>query len=159
MHTISDPSPGDDPPVLWHLKVSPYNEKVRWALDYKHVPHARRAAVPGRHRAIARELTGGHTLPVLVIGGEAIGDSTRIIEALERPHPEPALYPADPTERRRALEIEDFFDEELGPYLRLLVVHHALESPKLLLGMFFPGLPAGRRLVARTTFSHHRRRL
>jgi glutathione S-transferase len=159
MHTVSDFPTHHDPPVLWHLKVSPYNEKVRWALDYKAVPHVRRAAMPGPHRAIARRLTGADTLPVLVTGGEAIGDSTRIIEALERRHPEPALYPDDPEERRRALEIEDLFDEELGPYLRLLVLYHALESPKLLLGMFFPGLPAGRRLLARTTFPVHRRRV
>ena len=38
-----------DPPVLYHLKVSHYNEKARWALDYKGVPHVRRAAIPGRH--------------------------------------------------------------------------------------------------------------
>jgi glutathione S-transferase len=44
-----------------------------------------------------------------------IGDSTRIIEVLERRYPDPALYPSDPDERRRALEIEEFWDEELGP--------------------------------------------
>src|SRR6266542_2575268 len=93
-------------PVLWHLKVSHYNEKARWALDYKRIPHLRRAAIPGRHEAIAEKLTGARTFPVLVLGGEAIGDSTRIIEALERRHPEPPLYPADPDKRRRALEIE-----------------------------------------------------
>jgi glutathione S-transferase len=105
----------DGAPVLWHLKVSHYNEKARWALDYKGVPHLRRAAEPGRHRAIAKRLSGGRTFPVLVHDGEAIGDSTRIIEALERRYPEPPLYPADPAERRRALELEDFFDEQLGP--------------------------------------------
>jgi len=48
---------GVDAPVLWHLKVSNYNEKARWALDYKPIPHVRRAAVPGRHRSIAQWLT------------------------------------------------------------------------------------------------------
>src|SRR3954470_8934865 len=94
------------PPVLWHLKVSHYNEKVRWALDYKGIPHVRRAADPGRHRAIARRLTGAATFPVLLLDGEPIGDSTRIIEALERRDPEPALYPSDLEARRRALAIE-----------------------------------------------------
>jgi glutathione S-transferase len=158
MHTISDSPTHYDPPVLWHLKVSPYNEKVRWALDYKYVPHVRRAALPGPHRAIARELTGGDTFPILVLDGEAIGDSTRIIDALERRHPEPPLYPADPVNRRRALELEEFFDEELGPFLRLLVLHQALQDRKLMLGMFFPGIPARTRLLARTTFPIHRRR-
>jgi glutathione S-transferase len=147
-----------DAPVLWHLKVSHYNEKARWALDYKRVPHVRRAEAPGRHSAVAQRLTGARTFPVLVVDGEAIGDSTRIIEALERLHPEPPLYPADPVERRRALEIEDFFDEELGPHLRLLVIKHMLASGKLILGAFFPDLGAPRRLVARAMFPLHRRR-
>src|SRR5437762_11893007 len=101
--------------VLWHLKVSNYNEKARWALDFKRVPHVRRAVMPGAHRAVAAKLTGGTTFPVLVLDGEAIGDSTRIIEALERRHPDRPLYPDDPEARRQALELEDFFDEELGP--------------------------------------------
>jgi glutathione S-transferase len=150
---------GVDAPVLWHLKVSNYNEKARWALDHKRVPHVRRAAVPGRHRAIARRLTGGTTFPVLVLDGEAIGDSTRIIEVLERRYPDPPLYPADPEERRRALEIEDFFDEELGPYTRLLVVHHMLPDADLTLGAFFPDLSVPRRIAARAAFPAVRRRM
>src|SRR5438094_8285472 len=126
----------DSTPVLWHLKVSHYNEKARWALDYKRVAHVRRAEMPGRHQRTARRLTGCETLPVLVLNGEAIGDSTRIIAELERRHPEPALYPADGADRQRALELEDFFDEELGPYTRLLVLAHVLPDADLLLGTF-----------------------
>jgi glutathione S-transferase len=157
------PGEGDganvDIPVLWHLKVSNYNEKARWALDYKGVPHLRRAVEAGRHRAVARTLTGGSTLPVLVLDGHAIGDSTQIIQALEERHPEPPLYPADPQVRQRALELEDFFDEELGPYARMLVIHHVLADGKLMLGMFVPDLPAARHVVARATFPWLRRRL
>src|SRR3954454_18562690 len=122
------------PPVLWHLKVSHYNEKARWALDYKRLPHVRRAAVPGRHARIAQGLGAGRTFPVLELDGDVLGDSTVIIEALERRYPEPPLYPDDPAERRRALAIGDFFDEELGPSLRLLVLEHMLPDPPLLLG-------------------------
>jgi glutathione S-transferase len=139
-------------PVLWHLKVSHYNEKARWALDHKRVPHIRRAVLPGRHERVAAKLTGGRTFPVLVLDGEAIGDSTRIIDALERRHPEPPLYPADPDERRHALEIEDFLDEQLGAHIRLLVLHHMLPDGKLLLGAFAPDLGRVRRLTARATF-------
>jgi glutathione S-transferase len=145
-----------DTPVLWHLKVSHYNEKARWALDYKRMPHIRRAAIPGRHAAIAARLTGGKTLPVLVLDGAAIGDSTRIIEALERRRPEPPLYPADPDERRRALDLEEFFDEELGPHIRLLVVHHMLPNPDVTIGSFFTDLP---RPAARAAFPLIRRRM
>jgi glutathione S-transferase len=113
-------------PTLWHINVSHYSEKARWALDHKRVPHTRRAvSVPGLHIPASLWLTRGasHTFPVLEIDGRRIGDSTEIIAALEERYPEPALYPADPELRRRALELEDFFDEELGPYLRLLAFH------------------------------------
>ena len=146
-------------PVLWHLKVSHYNEKVRWTLDLKRVPHVRRALEPGRHRATARRLAGGSTLPVLVLGGEAIGDSSRIIAELERRHPAPALFPADAGERARALELEDFFDEQLGAYTRLLVLHHMLPDPGLLLGAFTPDMGVARRLATRAAFPLLRPRL
>jgi len=148
----------DATPVLWHLKVSHYNEKARWALDYKGVPHVRRAAVPGRHAAIAKRLTSGRTFPVLVLGHEAIGDSTRIIEALERRFPEPALYPPDRVWRRQALDLEDFFDEQLGPHVRLLVAYHMLPNAGLTLGAFVPDLAGVRRHVALAMFPAVRRR-
>jgi glutathione S-transferase len=94
-----------------------------------------------------------------MLDGEAIGDSTRIIEALERLWPEPPLYPADPTQRREALELEDFFDEELGAYTRLLALHRLLPDPELLLATFTPDLQGGRRVVARAAYPLIRRRL
>jgi glutathione S-transferase len=148
-----------DLPTLWHLKVSNFNEKARWALDYKGVPHLRRAAVPGRHERIAERLYGGRTFPVLVIDGEAIGDSTEIIATIERSYPGPPLYPSDPTARRRALELEDFFDEELGPYSRLLVVHHLLAEPRVMLGAFVPDLRGLRLRAALLGFSGVRRQV
>jgi glutathione S-transferase len=114
-----------DRPTLWHLPLSPYSEKVRWALDYKGVPHARRAAVPGLHIPVALALTrgGSRTLPVMAFDGGHIADSTAIVAALEERHPDPPLYPADPAERRRALELEDWFDEQLGPSVRRFSLH------------------------------------
>jgi glutathione S-transferase len=123
----------DSTPLLWHIAVSHFSEKARWALDYKQVPHRRRAvAVPGTHIPASMWLTRGasQTFPVLEIDGRAIGDSTAIIAVLEGTYPEPPLYPADPAERRRALELEDFFDEQLGPHLRLLAFHELGKDPE-----------------------------
>ena len=149
---------GGGVPVLWHLKVSHYNEKARWALDYKRVPHVRRAVTPGDHRSVARRY-GGRTLPVLELDGTAIGDSTEIVAALEHQWPDPPLYPADPAERRRALELEDFFDEELGPYTRLLVVHHLLADRDLIRRTFAPDLPLARRVAGRAAWPRLRSRV
>jgi glutathione S-transferase len=122
-------------PTLWHLTASHYSEKVRWALDYKQLPHVRRAAaVPGAHMVAAMWLTRDPTnvtFPVLELDGRAIADSTAIIAALEERSPEPALYPSDPGERRLALELEDYFDEELGPHIRQLAFHELANDPEL----------------------------
>ena len=115
-----------DRPVLWHITVSHYSEKVRWALDWKGVEADLRATPPGAHMARAMALTRGahHTYPILELDGRAIGDSTEIIAALEQRYPDPPLIPADPAARTRALELEDFFDEELAPYTRHLAFHY-----------------------------------
>jgi glutathione S-transferase len=134
-------------PVLWHISISHYNEKARWALDHKRLPHRRRAVPGGFHMPIALALTGGetYTFPILVLDGEAIGDSTAIIGALERRCPEPALYPEDPVERRRALDLEDWFDEEFAPSLRLLGFHEMTRDPERLSALMDPFLPPAAR--------------
>ena len=89
-------------PLLWHLPISHYSEKVRWAFDWKRVPHARRVMPPGLHPVGGFLLTGGYTMPVVVLpGGRRIGDSTEIIAWLERLEPSRPLYPADPGLRAR----------------------------------------------------------
>jgi glutathione S-transferase len=126
-------------PVLWQIKVSHYNEKARWALAFKGVAHKRVTPLPlfGSLPA-AWLMTRRLTFPVLRLDDEAIGDSTRIIAALERRWPEPALYPADPAERARALELEDYFDEELAPYVRRLVWFHTSHDARAFFRSAFP---------------------
>lgn len=126
-------------PTLWHIKVSHYNEKVRWALDHKRVPHRRVAPMPlfGTLPA-AWLMTRRPTFPVLRLDGRAIGDSTAIVAALEERYPDPPLYPADPAERARALELEDFFDEQLAPYVRRLAWYTLASDPRAFFETAFP---------------------
>jgi glutathione S-transferase len=110
-----------DIPLLWHIPLSHYNEKVRWALDYKDIAHRRR--VLGSNYLIrVWRATGQGKLPVLWLDSRAIADSTRIIAALEERYPEPPLYPRDAASRQRALALEDDLDETLGPALRAAMV-------------------------------------
>jgi glutathione S-transferase len=104
-------------PLLWQYSFSNFNEKARWALDFKGIAHHRHSLMPFTPRAMAFS-RGDGTLPVLDLDGERIVDSTRIIEALERRFPERPLYPEDPAERRQTLELEDYFDEHAGHDMR-----------------------------------------
>jgi glutathione S-transferase len=106
-----------DTPLLWHIPLSHFSEKVRWALDYKGIAHRRRVLGPDYLIQVWRA-TGQGKLPVLWLDGQAIADSTRIIVALEERYPEPPLYPQDAAARERALALEDDLDETLGPALR-----------------------------------------
>jgi glutathione S-transferase len=88
--------------------------------------------------------TGRPTLPILFLGGQAISDSTRIIEALEGFQADPPLYPHGEAECRRALELEDFFDEELGHPVRTLILgHNFATNPDLVVAALSTGM--GRR--------------
>ena len=132
------------PALLWHLKVSHYNEKARWALDHKRVPHTRRAPVPGFHTLVSKRLTHGEqdTLPILVLDGEVIHDSTRIIAELERRFPDPPLYPDDPAERDRALALEEEFDE-VAAHVRRLAYYLLLDDPEVWARVVAVGMPEG----------------
>jgi glutathione S-transferase len=84
-------------------------------------------------------MTRGLTFPVLRLDGRAIGDSTAIVAALEERYPDaPPLYPADPAERARALELEEWFDEQLAPYVRRLAWYHMSPHPRAFLIAAFP---------------------
>jgi glutathione S-transferase len=121
-----------DRPVLWHLPVSHYSEKARWALDFKRFPHRRRVILPGGHMLVSGWLTRGQskTFPVLDLGDRALGDSSAIIAELERRVAERSLYPVETAERARALDLEEYFDEELGPQIRLLMWHETRRDPQ-----------------------------
>lgn len=139
-------------PVLWHLAMSHYSEKVRWAFDYKRLPHTRRAVMPVAHVLLAKRLVGGETLPVMTSGSRRWGDSTEIIGALEELKPDPALYPADPADRARALELEERFDTGIGRTVRQVGYRGVLDEPEVAVEMLSIGGPPARRAAIGAVF-------
>jgi glutathione S-transferase len=136
-------------PILWHFPVSHFNEKVRWALDYKKIPHRRRALGPN-YLLHTWWATGQGKLPVLILDGEAVADSTRIIARLEQLRPDPPLYPSEPSARAQALALEDFFDEGLGPAIRTVIVGELFaRDPDAALVMLTNGMGEGPRRAVR----------
>jgi glutathione S-transferase len=135
-------------PVLWQYCFSNYNEKARWALDFKGIPHRRRSLLPAGPRAL-RFSRGDGTLPVLDLDGQRIVDSTRIIAAREERRPAPALYPADASERARALALEDFFDEHAGHDMRRIGFWEQRDETAYGLALLTVDQPRAARLVMR----------
>lgn len=133
----------DGKPTLIQLDISHFSEKARWALDHKRVPHVRRSPLPGTHIPISLALTRGQSvyLPLLRLDGRTIADSTAIIAAIEERYPDPPLYPDDPEQRRRALALEDYFDEELGPAARLLPFHELTNEPEMFAAVAAAAVP------------------
>ena len=106
-------------PVLWQLESLITTRRCvgRWTTSA--FPTSATRCFRAFHAWKAERLTGDtSTTPVLTLDGQSIGDSTRIIAALEERWPQPPLYPQDAARRQRALELEEFFDEELGPHIR-----------------------------------------
>lgn len=139
-------------PTLWHFRLSHYNEKVRWALDWKQVPHRRRALLPGPHLPVVWWQTGQRQVPVLRLGGEMLCDSTRIIAALEAHRPTPPLLPAESAARTHALALEEWLDEELGPHVRRAAFFHLLAAPDAAVATLAVGAPALTRMLYRAAF-------
>jgi glutathione S-transferase len=104
---------------LFQFAGSHFNEKARWGLDWKGLPHEKISLMPGPHMLTVRRLTGGTETPVLREDGRVIAGSTAILEHLEARTPEPALIPAGDEARQRALDIVMRWDAEVGPAVRL----------------------------------------
>ena len=122
--------------VLHQFRFSHYNEKVRWALDHKRIPHRRRSYLPGMHVLPMLRLSGQKQVPVWAADGRAIAGSAAIIEHLERQYPDPPLLPADPAERARALDVQRFFDDEIGAPLRAAAFHEWLADADYMTVLF-----------------------
>ena len=112
--------------VLHQFEFSHFNEKARWALDYTGVRYEKNSLLPGFHIPEMLWRSGQRQLPVLEENGHLIPGSGAIIAHLEETHPEPPLYPSEPRDRQRALEIARWFDETLGPAIRRAFFHDLL---------------------------------
>ncbi len=91
---------------LYRFPYSTNVDRVLLALGHKGL-EVESVWIDPADRSPVEEVSGQPLVPVLVDGGRVIPDSTAIIEHLERTHPEPPLFPADPA---RAAEVRVFVD-------------------------------------------------
>lgn len=98
--------------VLHQWAMSPFCNKVRRCLTWKGLSFEV-IDYNGLRAREAAKLSRVGTLPVLDYDGERIVDSSAIALRLERLHPTPALFPADPAERARSHFWENWAEQSL----------------------------------------------
>jgi len=125
--------------VLLQFPISHYCEKTRWHLDLKGLAYEVRNVLPGFHLPVTWRLGTDRTVPVLIDGASAIGDSTAIALHLEASYPRAPLVPLSGVDRERVLQIEAYFDDALGPAVRKWLYGEAMKTPGMLRSLFFRG--------------------
>jgi glutathione S-transferase len=102
------------PPVPGLESYSPFCVKVHRALKAAGLVYtSRHATTPDGHR----ELNPQRQVPVLLLDGRPISDSTPILAALAALEPTPPWVAADPRERAEALLWEELADTALNGFL------------------------------------------
>ena len=139
-------------PHLLHFRISHFNEKVRWALDYKGWYHTREALVPGFHIPQVRIKSKQNQVPVLIIDNQVFRNSSDILRIIERDMPTPALFPTDSESLKRIERIEKYFDEHVGPDLRRLFWSCYLPHPQLAAKMATDGFGSATYTLWRAAF-------
>ncbi len=146
---------------LLQFRYSPYNEKVRWTLDLKRIPHRRQSLLPGPHAPAALRRTGQTATPILQLDGRWIAGSAAIVAALDAHHPTPSLRPSDPGRIDEASAVERRFDDDLVPRMRRPALAALMTDPgymcrlfgeghgPLALALFRAAFPVTRLLVAK----------
>lgn len=136
--------------TLHQFPYSHYNEKARWALALKQIPHERVNYLPGPHMRAIRKLSGQNKTPVLDWDGEIIAGSTAILRHIDKAAPEPPLFP-----ERHAAEIDTlvtWLDDEVGPATRTLLFSVMIEHGGYLTHMFSHGKNPWQRALYRASF-------
>lgn len=135
---------------LHMFPMSHYNEKARWALDYKGIPHTRIPYMPGPHAGKIKKLSGQEQTPVVRFAdGDVLAGSTDIVLELEMRFPKPALLPADEDLRQQAMDIVEKFDGDIAVKERRSLFVHLIEEPDYLCAMFSRGQTPVKRFIYR----------
>lgn len=125
--------------ILHQFPISHFCEKVRWALDYKGIDYEANNLLPGLHVKTTTKLAKSSAVPVLQHNGEAIQNSSVILDYLEHEFPAKPLTPSDPKLLAEVKEWEDFCDKELGPTVRCFCYHILLDRPNIVIPFFTQG--------------------
>jgi glutathione S-transferase len=116
--------------ILYHFPTSPFSRRTRLALSFKELDATLRDA---RERPElleeARKRTPLKTVPVLVDGDRALGDSTAITHYLDCVYASaPRLWPTDPADAFAVFEVASLVDAALEALVAIGNRYYALHD-------------------------------
>ena len=100
-------------PTVLGVNLSPFVRKARVALAEKGIPYDLVPVFPQATDEDFRKISPIGKVPAFRDGDKGFSDSSIICLYLEKKHPNPPLYPADPYEYARALWFEEYADTAL----------------------------------------------
>ncbi len=95
---------------IYGVPISVHTRKVLVAARLKNVPFENAPVIPFNPPADWDRLSPTGKIPVATDGDFTLPDSSVICAYLERLHPAPALYPAEPRAYAKALWLEEYAD-------------------------------------------------
>lgn len=98
---------------LFNSKFSMFCEKIRVVLTMKRVP-CEVVDVRADDRKSLIAFSSQRKVPTMDFDGRCIQDSTVLARYLEEKHPEPSIYPDNPSDKGLCLMLEDWADEDLN---------------------------------------------
>src|SRR5690242_5891381 len=100
-------------PTVYGVNASPFVRKVRVALAEKGIPYELEPVIPFNVSEDFKKMSPLGKIPAFRDNDRTLCDSSIICAYIERTHPNPPLYPADPYEYARALWFEEYADSAL----------------------------------------------
>lgn len=111
--------------------VSPYARKVYAALEYKGLGYEAIDVLPYDESAAFRACSPTGRVPGFEDAWCRLSDSSVIADYLDQRYPAPALYPASPKDRAKALYWEEFADSALDQVLLHGIVLESMIKPQV----------------------------
>ena len=99
---------------LIQIYQSPWSERARWGFAFKEVPYEKEDYQIDVGEERLKKQTGQAQVPVLLVNGTVIPDSTAMLNWLEDHKPDPPLLPTTDKERAEVMLWEELTDWVLG---------------------------------------------
>ena len=111
---------------IFGFPLSPFVRKVAIAAREKGLDYEWEPSNPGAPTEEFSRISPFHKIPAFTDGDFSLADSTAIVTYLDAKYPEPALIPAEPEARGRAVWFEEVVDTVLIPAAAPIVLNRFL---------------------------------